>query len=81
MKHDLLDMISRLGLDKQMCMPHSPGNCHVFRQEEIFAWTMIKLVHGLTHTGMSDFVAGCKNVIWRAGHDHMMRCLDKKNII
>ena len=67
MKHELFDLIGKLGLEDQAQVPRSPGRCYVFRQEEIFVCTLIKLSHGLTHTGMSDMIASGNSVRWGGG--------------
>ena len=61
MKSELFDLTWRLGLEEQVRTQNSPGHHCVFHREDIFARTLIKLAHGLTHTSMSDMVAGSNN--------------------
>ena len=77
MKHELFGLMPRLGLQEQVHVPLSTGHCCVFYREEILTHALIKLAHGLTHTGMSDFVVGGNSVRWGAGHNYIMRHLDE----
>ena len=77
MKHELLNLIPRLGLQEQVHVPLSPGYCYVFHREELFMHALIKLAHGLTHTGMSDFVVGSNSARWGAGYNYVMKYLDE----
>ena len=60
-----------------MRVPHSPVHCCMFHREEIFACALIKLSHGLAHTGMSDFAADINSVMWGAAHNFAMGHLDE----
>ena len=42
-KHGLFSLMSRLGLQEQLHLPHSSGHCYVFHREEMFACALIKL--------------------------------------
>ena len=56
MKHGLFNFMPRLGLEAQVLVSYFSGRFCVFYREENFMCTLIKLVHGLTHTEMSDFI-------------------------
>ena len=77
MKYELFDLIPRLELKEQVHIPLPPSYCYVFYREELFIYALIKLAYGLTHTGMSDFVAGNNSVRWRAGYNYIIRHLDE----
>ena len=62
MKSELFDLIGILGLEEQSHAPRSSSCFYVFRREEIFTHALIKLSHGLTHSGTSGMILGGNNV-------------------